>query len=945
MFKNTKQFILMKKYIHTVFIVVTTIATVFDFYAQELPPIQIFTTEDYGGGNQNWSVSQAVNKNIYVANNKGLLEYNGANWQLYPTPNETIMRSVKCIDDKVFTGFFRDFGFWKKNKYGFLEYTSLVEKKRIQMFEDEQIWEIIESDGWVLFKSLERIFLYNLKNNSLKIIEGTGVLAKISKVNDIIYFQDLSKGVFKIENGIPVLVSTNTVFKKNKLTEIFYKEGKVFFLTQKKGFYFLENNILKRWNITANSYLLNKTIYSAEVLGDGTIILGSISNGLISLKSTGEIDAQINQNLGLSNNTVLGVFEDADNNIWLGLDNGINLVNFDSFLTIYVNKNEFLGTIYTAIIFENFLYLGTNQGLFYKKHKSKDSFKLLESTQGQVWSLRVIDGTLFCGHDSGTFVVKNKKADLIFKSQGTWDFKSLEKNLIIQGTYDGLYILEKENNAWRLRNKIKGFTNSAKYFIMAKEGSIFVNHEYKGVYKLEIDSLYTTVLKTVKDTSVEKGIHSSILKHKKDVFYASKKGVFKYDFEKNIFVLDTIYSALIPKDIFVSGKLILDEYSQKLWSFTNEGLRFLKPGKLSDKATLVNIPIKRALFRGPAGFESIIHLENGKYLVGTITGYLVVDLNRIVLTDNLEINITHVFNYQLNESRKKSYLNREVWYDNKVNKLEFFYNVPYFDKTSSVLFQHKLEGYNSKWSALESSNSALFENLPFGSYTFKVRSMVGGNLTTNVAEFKFSIEKPWFLSNMAVCFYVILLLTLIFAWYFLSKKYYNRKQEKLLLNAQKELELKELESSQKIIKLNNDKLRSDIESKNRELASSTMSIIKKNEFLNSIKNELLESTEKDFSKVVKIIDKNLNNTDDWKLFQEAFNNADRQFLDKLKEKHPGLTPNDLRLCAYLRLNLSSKEISPLLNISPRSVEVKRYRLRKKMALNHDANLTNYILEL
>jgi len=94
-------------------------ATVFDSHAQEVPPIDIFTSEDYGGGNQNWSISQAVNKNIYVANNKGLLEYNGANWQLYPTPNETIMRSVMCIENKVFTGFFRDFGFWTKNKYGF----------------------------------------------------------------------------------------------------------------------------------------------------------------------------------------------------------------------------------------------------------------------------------------------------------------------------------------------------------------------------------------------------------------------------------------------------------------------------------------------------------------------------------------------------------------------------------------------------------------------------------------------------------------------------------------------------------------------------------------------------------------------------------------------------------------------------------------------------------
>ena len=99
------------------------------------------------------------------------------------------------------------------------------------------------------------------------------------------------------------------------------------------------------------------------------------------------------------------------------------------------------------------------------------------------------------------------------------------------------------------------------------------------------------------------------------------------------------------------------------------------------------------------------------------------------------------------------------------------------------------------------------------------------------------------------------------------------------------------------------------------------------------------------SKVVKIIDKNLNNTDDWKMFQEAFNNADKKFLDKIKAKHPELTPNELRLCAYLRLNLSSKEIAPLLNISPRSVEVKRYRLRKKMNLEHDENLTNYIIEV
>ena len=93
------------------------------------------------------------------------------------------------------------------------------------------------------------------------------------------------------------------------------------------------------------------------------------------------------------------------------------------------------------------------------------------------------------------------------------------------------------------------------------------------------------------------------------------------------------------------------------------------------------------------------------------------------------------------------------------------------------------------------------------------------------------------------------------------------------------------------------------------------------------------------------IDQNINNDDDWNFFEEAFNNADQDFLKKIKDIHLSLTPNDLRLCAYLRLNLSSKEIASLLNISPKSVEIKRYRLRKRMNLEHGTNLISYILSV
>jgi DNA-binding CsgD family transcriptional regulator len=146
--------------------------------------------------------------------------------------------------------------------------------------------------------------------------------------------------------------------------------------------------------------------------------------------------------------------------------------------------------------------------------------------------------------------------------------------------------------------------------------------------------------------------------------------------------------------------------------------------------------------------------------------------------------------------------------------------------------------------------------------------------------------------------------------------------------------------------IENEKLSQDIDGKNRELAISTMSMIKKNQFLSKIKKDLkqVDSTQK-ASSVINIIDRHLNNQDDWKFFEEAFNNADKDFLKKVKNYHPSLTNNDLRLCAYLRLNLSSKDIAPLLNISLSSVEIKRYRLRKKMNLSRNEGLTDHLLSL
>ncbi|MDO8928903.1 MAG: LuxR C-terminal-related transcriptional regulator, partial [Bacteroidota bacterium] len=134
---------------------------------------------------------------------------------------------------------------------------------------------------------------------------------------------------------------------------------------------------------------------------------------------------------------------------------------------------------------------------------------------------------------------------------------------------------------------------------------------------------------------------------------------------------------------------------------------------------------------------------------------------------------------------------------------------------------------------------------------------------------------------------------------------------------------------------------------------STMAIIKKNEFLMNVKDMLNTQKEelgsrypdKYYDRLVQKIDENMTSQDDWKVFDTNFDRAHEQFMTTLKYNYRDLTPGDLRLCAFLRMNLSSKEIAPLLGISVRGVENHRYRLRKKLNLDADGNLTDFIIRL
>ena len=910
--------------------------------SQEIPPIQKYTPQVTGSGNQNWMITQGANENIYFANNKGLLEFNGSKWSLYSSPNGTIFRSVKRIENRVYTGAYMDFGYWVPKENGLLTYTSLVDELGINVLEDEQFWNILEFNTLVIFQSLDRLIIIDLINNSVKTIDPEGTLLKSFKVANQLYFFENGKGLFIIEKGKPKLVTDSPLFKNQIILGLFIIDNKKIVVTNESQFYNITDpkNITK-WNIAAQSTLAPYTLYSVQELYNGNLILGTISNGVFELNPKGEIVQTLNQNRGLSNNTILSVFEDKQNNTWVGLDNGINCINNAAPFFEYKEEWDALGTVYGSRSFEGYDYLGTNRGLYAKK-KSEKNYTIIPETSGQVWNLQLIQNTLFCGHDKGTFVINKRKAVKVGSVGGSWIFKEhpSNKNLVLQGNYNGIHVLEQKNDTWEYRNKLEGFDISSRLFEFVNDTTIIVGHEYKGVYKLKLDSSLLNVTNLTKEESVKKGVNAGLTSFDQEIYYYYKEGVFKYSVKEEKFIKDLVISSILNKEEYDTGKMVEDDQGN-LWFMTKNKMHYFTKDVFTNKLIHQSFYLDRKDRKSISGFEHIAPINRTNYLIGSNRGYIAVNLEKIKkIKPQVKIDAITT-----KDSSRVS-LKKTLSVKNKNNNLLIEYSANTYQKYYPVNFQYKLEGNQEIWSSWSEQAFVKFENLNAGTYVFMVRARVRDEISETQKTEEISILPPWYWSNTANTAYVFS----FFLFVGLLRGYYdwkNRKEQlKIIKKNNQKAELLELENQKELIRIRNEQLQNDIQSKNRELAIATMSTLKRNDFLNKIKKDLadMEALPK-VEQLIKKINKNLKKNDDWEFFEDAFNNADKGFFKEVKAKHPKLTNNDLRLCAFLRLNLSSKEIAPLLNISVHSVEIKRYRLRKKMNLSRDQRIVDYVMTL
>ena len=908
-------------------------------FCQFTPYFENYDISQYRAGNQNWDISEAEDGRLYVANNQGLLQYDGLNWQLYQMPNKTTIRSVLAHNNKIYVGSYEEFGYFENSGNGTLVYKSISRSSDVSGLDNQEFWQILAFGDQVVFRSFTGVYIYN-NNKNIKQFTPPSTLIHCKVLNNELHVATLNNGIFKLKNDKLIPYISDERLNNCKVVDIVDTEEGLFIVTALNGCFIFNGKELKIWNKKIELELKKYQVNTFSELKNGSMAFGTIQNGIYVIDSLAQEKYHINRDNGLINNTVLSQYLSEKGKLWLGLDNGLTSINLNNPLLFYNDITGQLGAVYDVVKFNDKIYIGSNTGLHVLDQNKQ--LKFIAGSQGQVWNLRIVEGDLFCGHNNGTFIVENDEFKMISSQTGGWDLKKVPESngTYVQATYAGLVKYQKNQNNWTFKHLGKT-TMPIRFLAFEDKHTAWAAHAYKGLYRVsfnkELDSIVN--IKNYKDKGLGSTYNIRVNRIKNDICIKTNEGWHKYEP-----LLDSIVPFdLMNKNFGKESYLISDANSDVIALKKSDKIMLLN---FADSGNDVYLKSKDINERLILGYENFSRLYTDTFAINLTDGFLVLNLNN-----------QHP-NYNIYPPSIESvYLNGDLVNINSSNA----YVVPYryqdlivnlsSPKSTDYYFEYSVNSIDSsRWFVVEKGKLDL-SNMGYGDYDFSVRTKDVYGDTSEPISFEVVVNPPWYKSSKGFLVYAIFIALLGVLIYVLHRRKINKEQSLLALKFEEErkqtIAEKTIENERNLTKVKTSSLKNELELKSKQLANTAMALVKKNETLLELKNELLMHKSAfdnyyAYKKLMKKIDNSIGHDDEWAIFENNFNQVHQEFLNKLEKQHPELTPKDLKVCAYIKMDLSSKEIAPLLNISVRGVETQRYRLKQKLNLESDTSLLEYV---
>jgi DNA-binding CsgD family transcriptional regulator len=933
-----------------------------------------FDKQDYNAGAQNWDIRQDAQGRIYFANNEGLLTFDGIYWKLYPLPNKTIVRSIEFgKDNRIYIGAQDEIGYFAPDKAGKLVYTSLnnLIPEADRRFAD--IWDLASFGDDIFFRSNNKIFRYT--KNKIVVYNPEVAWLFLGVTHDNLVVQEVRKGLmtFKNDQLVPFIPAAALPQGTEILHATPFDKDSSLVATRKNGLFVLTGTSFHPFKLSGLPMDPYQTYSKTVKTGEDNFIVGTYSNGFYLVNKYGVVIENFSKKEGLQNSNVRSVWSDRNHNIWLGLDNGIDFIAFNNAIK-HINPTSMNdGGGYAVAIHNDHFYFGLSNGLYQVPlpdlkdlSYTKNECRLVK--EGQIWGLYVVNNNLLAGTDEGFFEIKDNTALPVSRVGGFWNFQPLQNlhqsYMVVAGNYHGVRLFENTGNTFTDKGAIGNFVESARFIVIDNNNTIWVSHPYRGIYKIQsangVD--YETKLYSAAN-GLPSTLNNHVYKVKNRVVIATEKGIYEYNMRTDKFEPSHFF-----KEIFgnIGVRYLKEDPGGNIWFIQEKNIGVVDFSTITP--SLIYLPELKG--KVLSGFEHIYPINDNNIFVGGEKGFYHINFEKYKQNNHpLTVYIRSVKAISANDSLlfggyfgnvnedAKQLGNDVPTVSHKWNSFHIEYSSPLFEQQSTIEYSYFLEGFDTDWSEWGKKTEKDYTNLPAGNYNFQVKARNNLHNESLVSSYSFSVMAPWYQTIWAYVVYVLFGIYLGFYIYIRQRKKLLKERIKHKEEQQRQAYMHQLEldkSEKELMRLRNEKLETEIEFKNTELASTAMHLVQKEEFLLKIKDELQHlnnsnGKEKpdgaELKKILRILSEEEKLNEEWEQFSVHFDKVHGDFLIRLKEKYPSLKPHELKLCAYLRMNLSSKEIARLMSISVRGVEISRYRLRKKLEIPTETNLFQFLFDL
>lgn len=884
---------------------------------------------DYLGDVQVWDLTADGDGRVFAATGAGLSVWDGVRWGLYETPGTPILRCLAYdpASRRIYAGGDNEAGYFTKDARGGYTYICLYRNPRDEV--PEIFWRIVLQDGTGYFQTHERIYRCDLRSGRMEPAVKEGAVGYIHAVGDSVWFQD---GPELYALG-PEGTAPTGITLSDRVIAVYPEAGRHILVTEGSGIFSWDGHALLPADPQLNARLAQVRLFAAARTADGRYLLGSVMDGLYIVDGEWRVRSHFGSQEGLQHTTVLSVEETPAGDVWLGLDGGMARIEASGAGVVVTSRSQEIGSVYDVAEYDGTLYAGTNKGLF--RYDGNGDFRLVEGTQGQVWRLIDAGGTLVVSHDAGTFTLRE---GTLVRNEGCNIWQLLPwtdgKHWLGADFEGGFTLYEVRGGRLLPRKKIEGYNGVHSDMGIDRFGNVWVQNRSGDAVRIRIgtDDRVTDVHTYSPGGKPAEPLYRARLDN--DIYFFRGREVFGYDIHRDSLVRNDYYTGMLgvvrdaPTALTQSGECVFAIWPDGVGAIGRRGNRFFDYGRLNMPEGLNMIPshARRII---PLGTHTIaVGLQNGVFFhdmrvqEAEYGNPRALRLERLLLhlrDSSVFLPVTPMTPGEEPYAVPQNYTSVEIRLSNLYTHGQVRYAID-----------------GGEWTTASGVPALRINELQSGRHTLLIRNLDPVNPPQEPLELVFDVAYPWYLQGRFIAGMLLAALLLGLAVRFLFKRGVERQRRALLREQERLLEREKKEHDIEL-------LRVELRERERKLINLTMMGIQRNTMLGELRREVeLFPEEERRRRVLRKIDSYMNDKENHELFEKYFNTIHDGFFTRLLQRHPGLTPNEMRICAYIKLNLNTKEIAAYMNISPSSVEIARHRLRRKMELASEVNLQHYV---